>query len=614
MNALVPLISLRTPVEKQMDYSNTAIADLLSAYRLTNEGLFYVYYKDGQEKIMPLSSAFQIVASTCNSEGGDCGRLIEFNNKQGQVRRIVISMEALAADGHEVRKMLLQTGLIISGNKVARERLLNYFLYFDPEQHMQCANRTGWNGTSYILPDRSFDKAGNDQAVYQSAYGMESPYAQSGTLEEWINHVARPAQGNSRLVLGISTGLAGALAKLANLEGGGVHFCGNSSSGKTTILRAASSSWGKPSQFMRQWLATGNGLEGIAALHNDCLLPLDEAGQCEPRVFANSIYTLANGQGKTRANSLGTARPAQQWRIMILSSGEITTEAHINQSGQRIKAGQVNRLANVEADAGSGMGVFENIHGAKSPNEFAQNLSKASETYYGTIGLAWVEYLAHNQTTCTQLVSEYMQQFIQRYVPKEAQGQVMRVANRFALIAAAGEMATTQELTGWEQGEAMTGVAKCFNNWLMNFGDFGNYEEYAILSQVRQFIESHGSSRFEVVSPVRERISNRIGLIKTDSMGDKYYCVYPEQFKREICKGFDFKLVEKVLQKHGWLKADERGGVQRKEYDPETRGSTRMYVLIHDKVCACESDESARIMSLEKQKRLEALKASFGEL
>jgi putative DNA primase/helicase len=557
----------------------------MTNYQSTNDGLFYVVHdKQGREKLMPLSSPFKIVASTCNSEGGDWGRLVEFQDRKGQVHRINIPMDALAADGHEVRKALLQQGLIISGNKAARELLLNYFQYFKPDQHLLSVNRTGWHDNTYVMTDRSFDIAGNDQAIYQNTHGLESPYSQSGTRNDWINHVSCFAKGNSRLILAISMAFAGPLLKIANVESGGVHLYGSSSCGKTTASKVACSIWGKHSKFLHQWLNTVNGLEGIASVHSDGLLALDELGQAEPRAFANSVYTLANGQGKTRANSLGTARPPQQWRVMILSTGEITTEAHINQSGQRIKAGQVNRLVNVEADAGSGMGAFENIHGIPNPNEFSKMLSNTSETNYGTVGAEWLEYLSKNFFTCTQLVSDYIRQFTQQYVPLDAQGQVLRVATRFALIAAAGEMATATGLTGWQEGEAMAGVAKCFDNWLSNFGGAGNQEERAILSHIRSFMEANGSSRFAAWHNEDERTSNRVGFIKTDLDHGKLFLVYPEQFKSVICKGFEPKQVEKLLLQHGWLLPNERNGGARKHCIPSRKATVRMYTLVSKKL------------------------------
>lgn len=51
-------------------------------------------------------------------------------------------------------------------------------------------------------------------------------------------------------------------------------------------------------------------------------------------------------------------------------------------------------------------------------------------------------------------------------LPPDAAGQVARVAKRFALIGAAGEMATTAGITGWPDGTAFEAAHRCFQDWL----------------------------------------------------------------------------------------------------------------------------------------------------
>ena len=47
---------------------------------------------------------------------------------------------------------------------------------------------------------------------------------------------------------------------------------------------------------VKTWRATGNGLEGAAAMANDNLLVLDEIGELsDPKELGNVIYFLGNG-------------------------------------------------------------------------------------------------------------------------------------------------------------------------------------------------------------------------------------------------------------------------------------------------------------------------------
>lgn len=123
----------------------------------------------------------------------------------------------------------------------------------------------------------------------------------------------------------MSAAFAGPLLGLLNIDGG-AHLYGDSSCGKTTALVASVSIWGGTA-FKRTWRATANGLEGAGSLHSDTLLALNELGEIEPRALYEAAYALMNGVGKTRANRRGEVRHAARWRVLLLSTGELTIAA-----------------------------------------------------------------------------------------------------------------------------------------------------------------------------------------------------------------------------------------------------------------------------------------------
>ena len=140
--------------------------------------------------------------------------------------------------------------------------------------------------------------------------------------EEWRENVAALAGETREWCSPSVVAFAGPLIEPAGEDSGGFHLRGASSTGKSTALRLAASVWGNPSQYCRLWRATTNGLEGLAALHNDGVLILDELGQVDPRDAGEAAYMLANGRGKARAARDGTARQSATWRLFFLSAGE----------------------------------------------------------------------------------------------------------------------------------------------------------------------------------------------------------------------------------------------------------------------------------------------------
>lgn len=131
-----------------------------------------------------------------------------------------------------------------------------------------------------------------------------------------------------------------------------------------------------------------------------------------------------------------------------------------------------------------------------------------------------------------------------------------RVAQRFALIGAAGELATRYGITGWPEGEAKRAVTTCFAQWREARGTEGNSEPDVLLSQVRKFLETHGDSRFEPMDRDRDsmKVINRAGFSRGAPGGTaREYLVLPEAFK-EIVKGYNAAWAKGVLTDAGWLK------------------------------------------------------------
>jgi uncharacterized protein (DUF927 family) len=415
--------------------------------------------------------------------------------------------------------------------------------------------------------------------VFQNSHAIEPAYVESGTADDWRDSVAALAAGNTRLVFALSAAFAGNLAEIVGEDSGGFHLRGASSSGKSTALKLAASVWGNPSTYMRLWRGTVNGLEGLATLHNDGLLILDEIGQIDPDDAGEAAYMLANGQGKVRASRNGTARSAQRWRLLFLSAGEESLSAVMTRAGKQSTAGQEIRLADIEADAGSGMGIFETLHGHSNAAALALAIKEASAKYHGATGKEWLRYLVANRAGLKDLIPAQIKRLVTEIVPVSAAGQVERVARCFALVAIAGELATHCKLTGWPEGEAIHAARKCFAAWLEAFGGSGNREERIILAWVRGFFETHGASRFEDINAtVDQRVPKRAGFYRNALNEGREFLVLPEPFRREVCQGFDEKTVKKTVVEAGQLLPGNDGKPSQVVRLPGL-GSSRVYVI-----------------------------------
>lgn len=531
---------------------------------------------DSEPEPVFVCSPLRIVARTRDTQQKSHGRVLEFDDADGHRHQWVMPMSLLAGDGTEYRAILLAMGLELSTNRKARGLLDEYIQRARPEQVALCVERTGWQGGAFVLPDGVVGPT--DEMILFQTTARETPgFKTQGTLTDWQAHVAARCAGNSRLVFAVSMAFAAPLLALLGEESGGFNLVGGSSTGKSTALRAACSVWGEPGR-KQSWRATANGLEAVAQVHNDTLLCLDELAQVEAREAGEAAYLLANGAGKARAGRDGSARVAATWRVLFLSAGEIGLTEHMRTAGKRARAGQEIRLADIPADAGAGLGLFEALHGHASGGDLAVAVGQASSRSFGTAARAFLDRVTTGQEAIPGQVEGYRRQFLADALPLDADGQAQRVAARFALVAATGELATAMGITGWEPGEATRAARQCLGAWLDGRGGSGPQEEQAALAQVRLFFERHGESRFTPMQshPAGDRPTiNRAGF-RQDAEGRTEFFVLPEVFRSEVCEGLNSLFVARLLARRGWIVAGADDKFQVKPRLPGM-GPTRCY-------------------------------------
>lgn len=549
-------------------------------FDVSHRGVFFIGTdKDGNEQPPRwICSPLAVVAKTRDAKSGEWGRLLEWRDDDRVRHQWAMPLELLQSDGTDMRRELARMGLSIAPGKAQRDLLASFVQVWPVESRARCVERLGWHGAVYVTPSESIGQD-NEIVVFQNAHAIDPAFSIAGTLDDWRGSVALLAAGNSRLVFALSVAFAGALADVAGEDSGGFHLRGGSSSGKTTALKVAASVWGDPSTYPRLWRATANGLEGLAALHNDGLLILDELSQVDPKEAGEAAYLLANGQGKARASRTGAARQSARWRLLFLSAGEESLTALMARAGRKTNAGQEIRLADIDADAGAGMGAFETLHDQPSPATLALTIKDAATRCHGAVGVEWLRFIVKDRPKLGDMIAEGIKQFVSEVTPADAAGQVLRVARRFALVAVAGELATHYGLTGWNDDESNAAARKCFAAWLEAFGGTGNREERNMLAQVRAFFEAHGASRFEdMTSTHDQRIINRAGFYRIGTNGEREFLVMPEAFKREVCQGFDIRSATAALVAAGWVEPGKDGRDTQKPRIPGI-GPTRCYVF-----------------------------------
>lgn len=556
-------------------------------------GLWYI---GGHEPVF-VCSKIEARAKTRDKNSENWGVLLAFPDDDRKEHVWAMPRSMLAGDGNSIREYLHRHGAHLTTSKAGRDALMNWLTSVAPKESALCVEQVGWHagkgGFAFVLPDEVYGPQGEERMILQQVSATTHNFEVAGDLRDWQREVAALCTGNSRLVLAIATAFAAPLLQLVGEESGGINFLGQSRTGKSTAVFVASSVWGRGARggYVRQWRSTANGLESVAAAHSDTMLALDEMGQMDPREIGEAAYMLANESGKSRASRDGSARYTATWRVLILSSGENSIGELTQEGGRRAKVGQEVRIVDVPADTGSGLGIFEDLHDgmyeatdeelqadprsrSATADAFSRRLREAAGKYYGTPCRAYLtalaDLVARDRDGLLGFIKEHTAAFINSTVPKEATGQVRSVAGRFALISAAGELATRFEVTGWEVGVARQAAGLCFAAWREGRGTMGAKEDELAIEAVRTFIEAHGNARFQSLEaterpdldpgakPTDPKTIQRAGWKQWNANDECWdYLVTPGVWKKEVVAGR--RGAAKALVDRGYLLPDSGG-------------------------------------------------------
>ena len=537
-------------------------APLPRGYSLTSDGLFWTSEEDGKDPVtIRLGPWIQVLDLTRDAESQDWGLRLKWKDPDKIEHEHILTYSSLAASKALWVEDLAALGWLAESEKKARAALTRFFTTIKPQTRARTASTTGWSADlqAFVLPDVTIGSDSGEKIILKNR-PRQNPYSTKGSLEGWQNSFGRWAEGNDFLIFAISLALAAPLAKILGAESGGIHFYNDSTAAKTTTLRAANSVWCGP-HGLRQWRGSDNGLEGACSLYNDTLLCLDEIGQASQGVVGNVAYMIANEQSKNRMEKQCSLRDLKSWKILFLSSGEKTIANKMKEDGEKIKSGQEVRIVDIFCDAGEGLGAFQRLHEHQNPRDFAEALKSAAEQNYGHLGREWVQFLINNKNHEDYWGKRFRQirdEFVK--ILKVQNGQCLRVMNRFALVAVAGELATEAGLVPWSPEDATNAAGALAERWLEARGGDGSGEDRRAVEAVLGFISKFGTSKFQdldYAANFTEKIVERAGYKKKGPTGKIQY-IFTRGQLQSLLGDIPFKQATQALASKGVLQTEGR--------------------------------------------------------
>lgn len=548
-------------------------------YTMLQEGLFYT----GDSPSVALSSPFNVVAEAACAEGGQQALLLNWTDRSGQLHEWLLSREDLFRDPRAALAPLVGKGLRIYDTG---PKLRTALMGVRPREHVRLVSQTGWHGAAFVLGNGKVVGSPVERLFLpERAASSIAAVACAGTLDGWRSEVAGLVQGNPLPAFALLTAFAGPLLQIAGEDGGGIHLHGPSKSGKTAAAKATVSVWGLPTKQggLRDWRATTNGLEAACQAATDMLLVLDEIHQADPRQVTDAIYMLLNQSGKLRMKKDLSLRPTMTWRLFVLSTGEAALDVVVESTGKRMPEGAAMRMPSVAVEGDA----WPVLHGEVDRAHFMTRLHKGMAAHHGHAGRLFLQRLTSQRAQDEgEIVKEIeaARLAMAAALPDDASPQVRHVARVFALVAAAGELATRWEVLPWAPGEANAAALTVLQRWLARRDGTGSGEDAGALQRLQDFLAMHGGSRFEDLNPPvsssegkRPVVYDRAGW-RTAVNGNWRYMITPAAWRTEVFTGADAIAAAKALADAGVLMRGDGKNIPRKVLVPG-EGYMRLYVV-----------------------------------
>jgi putative DNA primase/helicase len=254
------------------------------------------------------------------------------------------------------------------------------------------ATKLGWNGQTYVLPDRIFNP---QKYVYSLLDELNrntiSKYRKSkNTLKDWQEKIGTLCLNNSRLMFSTALAFTGPILRFVDgIRSGGFQIYGDPETGKSTAAMVDGSVWGCHRQvelgFLEGWNTTPNAVEVTALAHNDGLLILDETRKAggnptkRLEVVLEVTMRLAEQQEKNR---LFGATVYRSWRCYFLSTSNFSLDEMAAQGGSQVDDADRGRLVDIPLPKGA-HGIYEDLHGFADGSDLTDRFKMRCRIYYG---------------------------------------------------------------------------------------------------------------------------------------------------------------------------------------------------------------------------------------
>jgi putative DNA primase/helicase len=336
--------------------------------------------------------------------------------------------------------------------------------------HASTSSHLGWQGShgckgflwgrQWIQPDGTLAPAPDldtlppnqwpeDCLIFRGPSGgdgqLADAYRAHGSLDAWIKAV-EGLQAYPKAMMAVYSAFVPPLLEILDCDNFVIDWSNRTSTGKTTLLRAAGSVWGNPDEraaasVLASWDATQVFIERASGALSGLPVLLDDTKRAKkPADVAGALYTVANGRGRGRGNKTGIDQ-TRSWRTVLLSTGESPATSFTQDGGARMRCLSVRGLP---------FGLHD-----EATRKLVVDLDMAVKCNYGHAGPLFVQWLLQQRASWPDFRAAYRDKVTQyaNAVQDDAAG---RLAIYAAAVYIAAELVHLALPVPWQHQDPMT--------------------------------------------------------------------------------------------------------------------------------------------------------------
>ena len=344
-------------------------------FRFRKDGIYVVDDKNIRTRIADPIRVTAFATSDPGTAREQALTQIRFLDRRRKLKTEFVPSSMLTAQSHEFISLLSRLGYVWPPNKKLWPPIIAALSNERPGRHIRVTPVPGWHGKFFALPGESYGPNGPDRKKLQIVHNPTvqiGEFRRSGTLNEWKKLVAKKCVHSSRGRLAVAANFAAPNLRILGLSSFGFNFSGDTSGGKTLLLRLAASTSGlNRDGDPATWDGTPAGFEQRVQGHRDCIMPLDDISYLEgdPTKIAKLItFRLAGNRAKEKAGQYVVAQNLvdAESRVIALSTSEDSLWAHLNKAGRRRIRGEEVRMINVPACVSDKEDIFDGRKASKA--------------------------------------------------------------------------------------------------------------------------------------------------------------------------------------------------------------------------------------------------------